>query len=273
MPPVKVYQFTDANFYSSVLEASKAKPVIVDFWASWCEPCKILGPVLEKVASDFADKIILGKLNVDENPQISSYHKIQNIPVVIAYRNGQPASQFSGALPEAQVRKFFAGLSVSPSEQMMQRAEELLDTGQNLGEAKVLIQKVLEAQPGHPKAKLFWARLLFLSGQISEGVRFIEKEQPGPEDSEIEQEGPGSWLRNAKEFWNAEGASGLSAAANRFRKRDFSGCLQILLESAVTGTKEDKEAARRAMVAMFVIHGDRSPLTILYRRKLYQALH
>lgn len=291
MQPVKVYKFTDANFYSSVLEASKAKPVIVDFWASWCEPCKVLGPVLEKVAADFADKIVLGKLNVDENPQISSYHKIQSIPVVIAYRNGQPASQFSGALPEAQVRKFFAGISISPSEQMMQKAEELLDTGQALGEplgdespseppsmnalgeAKILIQKVLEEQPSHPKAELFWVRFLFLSGQIPEAIRFIEKEQSNPENGAVEQEGPGSWIRNAKEFFNTETTSGLGAAANLLRKRDYPGCLKILLEAASTGTKEDKEASRKAMVALFVILGDRSPLTVLYRRKLYQALH
>src|SRR5690349_6991963 len=120
-------EFTDANFYTEVLEVSKKTPVVVDFWAPWCGPCKTLAPILEKVASEFAGKVVMGRLNVDENPQIAGFHQIQSIPVVIGYKGGQPAQHFMGVVPEAQIRALFSKLAEREEEVMLEGALAILD--------------------------------------------------------------------------------------------------------------------------------------------------
>src|SRR3989338_2940015 len=107
---------TTATFELEVIEASKTLPVVVDFWAPWCGPCRSLSPILEKVAADYAGRVKLVMVNSDENPEISSALHIRSLPNVIAFKGGQAAAQFLGAVPEGQVRAFFDKLLPSPSE-------------------------------------------------------------------------------------------------------------------------------------------------------------
>src|SRR5690606_24225790 len=116
---------TTATFEQEVLEASKRLPVVVDFWATWCGPCRTLGPILEKVAADYADRIKLVKIDSDENADIAAAFNIRSIPNVIAFRDGRAAAQFVGALPESQVRAFFEKLLPSKAEEALARAEQL----------------------------------------------------------------------------------------------------------------------------------------------------
>lgn len=97
---------TDKDFKEKVLEQSKEKPVVVDFWATWCVPCLMLGPILEKLALEYKDKFILAKLNVDENPIVSQTYGIMSIPAVKMFKNGEVADEFVGALPEPHVKKW-----------------------------------------------------------------------------------------------------------------------------------------------------------------------
>ena len=114
--PSPVLDVTDATFASEVLAASNARVVVVDFWAPWCGPCRVLGPTIERVAASFGDEVRLVKLNTDENPRTATQYRIQGIPAVKAFRGGQVVNEFTGAIPEPQVRAFFQKLVPSPAE-------------------------------------------------------------------------------------------------------------------------------------------------------------
>jgi putative thioredoxin len=102
---------TDASFMADVMEASKQQPVLVDFWAPWCGPCKTLGPTIEKVVGEQNGKVKLVKVNIDENPQYAGQLRVQSIPAVFAFVDGRPVDGFMGALPESQIRQFISRLS------------------------------------------------------------------------------------------------------------------------------------------------------------------
>jgi putative thioredoxin len=112
-PPAKdlIKDTTDASFVTDVMEASKQQPVLVDFWAPWCGPCKQLGPLLEKIVADNNGKVKMVKVNIDENPQYAGQLRVQSIPAVFAFVDGRPVDGFMGALPESQIRQFIARLS------------------------------------------------------------------------------------------------------------------------------------------------------------------
>jgi putative thioredoxin len=105
-----------ADFDDKVLAASRAVPVVVDFWAPWCQPCRILKPILEKLAAEFGGRFILAKVNSDENQELSMRYGVRGIPAVKAFVNGEPVDEFTGALPEGQVREFIERLIPSPAE-------------------------------------------------------------------------------------------------------------------------------------------------------------
>ena len=111
-----VLDVTDASFATDVLELSKTKPVVVDFWAPWCGPCRVLGPIIEKVAAEQNGEVQLVKLNTDENPRTAQEYRIQGIPAVKAFRDGRVIVEFTGAIPEPQVRSFFAKLAPTAAE-------------------------------------------------------------------------------------------------------------------------------------------------------------
>src|SRR5438445_2354838 len=102
----QVIEATDANFETSVLEESQRRPVIVDFWAAWCQPCRMIGPVLERLAEEYGGAFLLAKLDVDANPQASLAFRIQSIPAVMAFREGRAVNEFVGAIPEQSIRQF-----------------------------------------------------------------------------------------------------------------------------------------------------------------------
>ena len=111
---------TDATFQTEVVERSSSVPVVIDLWAPWCGPCRTLGPIIEQVIDETDGEVVLVKVNVDENPQISRAFQVQSIPLVVAVKDGQPVDGFLGAQPEAAVRDFILGLL--PSEQETARS-------------------------------------------------------------------------------------------------------------------------------------------------------
>ncbi len=166
---------TDATFEVEVLRRSEEVPVVVDLWAPWCGPCRTLGPIIEKVVDATDGSVALAKVNVDENPAISSSFKVQSIPAVFALKEGKVVDGFVGALPEAAVAEFVAKLTPAPSE-----ADLLVAEGVASGTEEPLRQ-ALEIQPDHEGAITALASLLIAGGQSDEAIVLLGRIPETPE--------------------------------------------------------------------------------------------
>src|SRR5215472_9124124 len=148
-----------ATFAADVLEASREVPVIVDFWAPWCGPCKQLGPAIEKVVNEAKGAVKLVKINIDENQDLARQLRIQSIPTVYAFKNGQPVDGFMGAIPESQIRAFVQNLGGAGgghggpdhAEEVLAAADEAFAAG-DVAMAAQAYGHVLQDEPGHPRA-------------------------------------------------------------------------------------------------------------------------
>ena len=162
MSAKNVIEATEQTFVEEVVDRSRTIPVVVDFWAEWCGPCRTLGPILERLAVEANGSWILAKVDVDSNPGLAATFGIQGIPAVRAWKDGREIAEFVGALPEPQVREWLARLGPSPAEQEFDRALVALDAGDEDTAAQSL-RRVLELDPAHADAKARLERLELVS--------------------------------------------------------------------------------------------------------------
>jgi putative thioredoxin len=227
---------TDATFGTAVLDRSQQVPIVVDLWAPWCGPCRTLGPILERVIADTDGQIELAKVNVDENPQISAMFQVQGIPAVYALHNREIVSQFVGAQPEAQVRKFVDALLPTSAETEL---AELIQVGDEAS-----LRKALELEPGHERVVIALAELLVDRGEHDEALGLLARI---PETAEA---------RRVAALARTGGAV-----------EDPSAKLDALLERV-----KDDEAARQEFLDVLELLGPDDPRTPGYRKALTARL-
>ena len=180
---------SDATFVADVIEASSQQPVIVDFWATWCGPCKQLGPALEKAVEAVKGAVKLVKIDVDKNPAIAGQLRVQSIPTVYAFVNGRPVDGFQGALPESQVKEFVARLIGPPEgdaiDDILALAAESLQLGDVGGAAQAYAQ-ALQLDPEHPKAIAGMARLYLQNGDPERARELMAMAPAGAKDADLD---------------------------------------------------------------------------------------
>ncbi len=168
---------TDASFQTAVIERSQTVPVVVDLWAEWCGPCKVLGPIIEKAVADTEGQVELAKVDVDANPQIAQAFRVQSIPAVFALRDGQPVDQFVGALPEAQIVEFVQKLL--PAKELTE-VERLIEAGDEAS-----VRAAIELEPANAVAITALAELFATDGRADEALALLEKIPESPDTRRI----------------------------------------------------------------------------------------
>ncbi|MGH9155757.1 MAG: thioredoxin [Acidimicrobiales bacterium] len=229
---------TDATFQELVLDRSAKVPVVVDLWASWCGPCRTLGPIIERVVAETDGRVELAKVDVDANPGVSSSFRVQSIPAVFALKDGQVVDQFIGTVPEAQVRQFVERLAPPKSE-----ADLLVEAGDEAS-----LHQALELQADHPQAVVDLARLLVDRGDASEALALLARVPETPEGRRVA----------ALARIGGEGGGPADPGAE----------MDVLLERV----KGDADARRRFLDLLEVLGPD-DPRTADYRRALTARLY
>ena len=272
-----------AEFERQVLEESRRRPVVVDFWAPWCGPCRSLKPILEKLADEYGGKFLLAKVNADENQELSARYGVRGIPAVKAFSQGRLADEFSGALPEAAVREFLDRLVPKPAEMLRLKADEQLRRGDASGALKLLAEAAA-LDPANEWVRVDAAAIMLDVGDMAEAQHLLQEVRL--DDARVAQ------LRSRLEFAQAA-ASGESAEALAARiarnsddlqarlqlakllaaARDYAGAMEQMLEVVRRDRRYGDDAGRRALLAVFDLLGPGHPLVGEYRRKLASALN
>ena len=284
-----VKDVTTQSFMKDVIEESKRQPVLVDFWAEWCGPCKQLTPVLEKAVKAAKGKVKLAKMDIDKHPTIPGQMGIQSIPAVIAFVNGQPADGFLGALPESQVSDFIARITKDKlggeAQDLLKTADEALAAG-NAAEAVELYAEILQEEPGSVPALAGLARAYVQTGALEQAKQTLalipeakrndaaaaaarsalevaEQAQSVGPVAELEQKVAANPLDHQARF---DLAVALNAAGKREEAADH------LLAIVKRDRKWNDDGARKQLVQFFEAWGPTDEATVNGRRKLSSIL-
>ena len=244
---------TDATFQTEVLDRSQTTPVVVDLWAPWCGPCRTLGPIIESVVDETQGKVVLAKVNVDENPQISQAFRVQGIPAVYALSGGKVVDGFIGAQPEPAVREFVSRLL--PSEDELE-IERLVAKGDEQS-----LRQALELKADHHDAIVGLAELLAgrrSDGDLDEALGLLERIPETPETRRV-----AALIRTGVGTAASGAADGNGAAADEITSK---------LDALLDRVKADDEA-RQEFVDLLEVLGPDDPRTADYRRRLTARLY
>ena len=277
------HEVTAENFEKIVIQGSRQAPVLVDFWAEWGQPCKMLMPVLETLADDYRGKFILAKINTEEQQGLAAQFAIRSIPTVKLFKDGQPVDEFMGALPEAELRKFLDRHIPRESDNLVAQARLLLQQGETAAAQDILTRARAE-DPDNPQVGPMLIELHAQLGDIDSAEAEIEAlpldQREKPEITALRARL--QFARIAAQTPTAEARAGepdLSSetsyrlAAHKVLQEDYETALQMLLELMKKDRQYGDDAARKAMLSLFEMLGTEHPLVGQYRNKLFNLLH
>ncbi len=279
----QVQDVTDRDFDTLVVERSRTLPVLVDFWAPWCGPCRVLGPVLDRLAGEYADRVAVVKLETDSNPEVAGRYRISSIPAVKLFRDGKVVAEFLGALPEARVRAFLDEHCPGATDQAVAAARAALEAD-DLAAADRHVGDALAAKGDHPGALVVAAQIAFARGQLDDAIAIAGRVSPRAKESDEAQA-----VRALAELARA-GAAGIDATAAEVARspedlgaryahaaalvgaRRWREAMDELLAVVERNKRWNDEAGRKGMLTVFAAIGVQHPLSSEYRRKLMLLL-
>jgi putative thioredoxin len=293
-PAAVITDSTDATFVKDVIEGSRDVPIIVDFWATWCGPCKQLGPILEKEVRAANGAVKLVKVDIDHNPMIAQQLRIQSIPTVYAFFGGRPVDGFQGALPESQVKAFIdrlikaaggTGAGPSPIDEALAQANDLLESGDH-GRAAALFGQIMSHEPDNLAARAGLARSHLAAGKLADARKALD----GLDAAQAADKAIAAALAAldlAEKAAKAGSTAGLEAqlaadpanhqarydlALAQYAAGDREAAIDSLLDIMRRSRSWNDEAARKQLLQFFEAMGPSDPLTAQGRRKLSSLL-
>jgi putative thioredoxin len=276
-----IFETTERDFESKVLEASRRVPVLVDFWAGWCAPCQVLLPILTKLAEEYQGLFLLAKVNTDVEQGLAMSFGVRSLPTLKLFKDGQIVDEVIGAQPEPVLRQMIEAHIVRESDRLCDQAQAAFEQGR-AQEAVRLLRKALQIEPGHPRAMIDLAYRLSDIGEIEEAERLLE-ELP----RELREEAQGNALRARIEFARAvrdapelkklvealgrdpENLEARYQLSSRYvQGGDYEQALEQLVEILRRDRSFRDDAARKGIIAIFNMLGNSGELVSRYRREM-----
>lgn len=284
----KILDVDGAAFAKEVIEESHRRPVVVDFWAPWCGPCRALGPILERLAEEAGGAFLLAKVNVDDNQELAATYRIQGIPAVKAFRGGEEVDGFVGVLPEAQIRGWLEGLVPGPADELVSQGSAHEAAGEAT-KARAAFEQALELRPREAAALVALARLEIAAGNEAAAEHHLDLLIPDDSQAFRALEPEIARLRLQLQAGGADGLDELEAQV-KAAPGDLGAKLRLGQALAVAGRHEDAlallleivrasprvgegEEARLAMLEIFNVVGPRSDLADRFRSMLATELY
>ena len=277
-----VVNVDEETFSTEVLERSKTLPVMVDFWASWCGPCRTLGPRLETLADEMNGNFLLAKINADDNPELSKRYKVRGIPAVKLFVNGEVVDEFTGALPELAVRKFIIKNTPTEADKLATKAGVLASEGQ-LKKAETLYETALLHNPKHYQSTLGLSWVLMKNERLDDAKEVLSRLTGKATESE------GAKILRAQLTFAGEGDN-LLALEDKVTENPSNMEARLALAQALVGqeqynrgleqfleiVRQDRDfqddAGRKGLLQVFDLLGPKHPLVPNYRSKLSAVL-
>ncbi len=281
-----IFDVTEADFGATVLENSYKAPVLVDFWAVWCGPCKMLMPLLARLADEYQGKFLLAKVNTDEQRKLAMQFNIRSIPTVKLFKNGEVVDEMLGAQPESVIRTLIERHMVRESDSLRTRAEAAYRAG-DVTQALALLEQAARLDPDNHRVRIDLARMLLDQNALEQAERILNdlpreaRDEPDAsallgrlEFARIAASAPDTvTLEKTVTAQPSNSEARYQLSARKVLQGDYEGALDQLLAILQHDRVFRDEAARKAMVAVFNLLGGKGEVVTRYRNRMFNALH
>jgi putative thioredoxin len=276
-----IIDITLENFQQVILEGSMQQPILIDFWADWCAPCKALLLVLTKLAHEFNGQFILAKINIEEQPELAAQFQVRSVPTVMLVSQGQLVDQFNGAKPESEVRSFLKQHLTNPVEAFKEQIKQLIGEGE-LDQAQALLQQAISQLPDDIDLQIELARVL-LQKNLSADARAVLDQLPEADKARPEVKGLVAGLQFVEKAPSAELLATLAdrddsearylKAMAALVQADYETALQLLLNLLRDDRAYEEGITHKTLLEVFALLGEGNPLVVSSRRRLYTLMY